>query len=268
MSRNKRSMRGLQALLALGLFSGLVAGPGCSANTDVVFSLDMKFTLETTEEGLIVIVDGATIVLRTTGDGALHGLVDVDAEGLAIARDAVLTVDDNSGALIGSFVLSVTDTIRVFADSDFPTTGEFDLTAEDAFEGRVTVTVDNSIPGVRIDFDPENDGTTNTTQSLSWSEFEELADSGDRLLRRRRRGQDPLLHRARRHRHRCANPRRIRQTADGLRRSRRHQALQSLLATALGLDRGQPRRDHHYLLLQSPSTPLKVRAKLLESERD
>jgi len=174
-----RIQRTARAVLALSLLTFGWMGPGCSSSTDALVALGLKYRLETAEGGLIVNADGATVVLRTTGDSALNGSIDVDAEGLSIASGTVLTVDDNAGALIGSFVLTVTQTIRVSADSDFPTAGQFEMTAEEAFEGRVTVTVDNSIPGVRIDIDADDDGTPETTLTVTWEEFEELADSED-----------------------------------------------------------------------------------------
>jgi len=170
------------ALVVL-LGTGLAAcgGGGDGEQLDrIIGRLDgiVRYQLETKPEGLVASLGPASVVFSSSGATRLTGSVDADTGALSIDAGVVATLTDESEALIGTFSLNVTQELRFPQGAHgLPTEGQFVITGT-LFTEVVRITVDNTIPGVKLEIDTDGDPEWELTADLKWQELFDLEDTG------------------------------------------------------------------------------------------
>jgi hypothetical protein len=159
----------LPLILVLSLLSaGLIycGGGGDDGEcTETFASGTYNFQLFLRSSDLTILIDNTDIV--TVTDVFFNGTINTDTGEFTI--DSTSTMDADTGsAFFGIFSADVTQTIRVPEGAE-PTAGQIEVIIG---SDKITVTINNSIPGVTVDLDTGNNGTVNDSVDVSWANFD------------------------------------------------------------------------------------------------
>lgn len=87
----------------------------------------------------------------------------------AFSVDQSSRIDATGTGTFPSFIATVTQALQLPSDAN-PTAGQFEVTVG---ADKITVTVDNSIPGVKVELDTGNNGNIDDTQNIPWTDFKD-----------------------------------------------------------------------------------------------
>ncbi len=134
--------------------------------TDTFVSGTYGFQIILMSDLIVEIVTDSNNTLTVT-DIFLNGTVNVDTGEFTAETFSSIDVDTGPG-FFGVFSANVTETIR-FPAGAAPTSGQAEFVIG---SDKITVTVNNTIPGVTVEIDIGNDGNVDDSVDVPWENFD------------------------------------------------------------------------------------------------
>jgi hypothetical protein len=151
-------------LIAAGLVFCGGGGDGDGECTDTFVSGTYNFQLFLRSSDLTVQIDTDTVTIT---DVFFNGTVNTDTGEFTVDNNSSIDGDTGAG-FFGVYSADVTQTIRVPEGAE-PTEGQVDILIG---SDKITVTVDDTIPGVTVDLDTGNNGTVDDSVDVAWNIFD------------------------------------------------------------------------------------------------